>query len=111
MYIGKLIVFKNRLVNVILMGKNKFFLWMFLFFVKRIIVIKFFVIIKINVSIKVLYNVIFFILEGEFFDELRFCFELMVEVEVLFIVEVMVRWKCWGNEENSWMMCINWSYS
>ena len=111
MYIGKQTAPKNRSANAILMGKNKFFLRMFLFFAKRIIVIKFPATTKTNVSIKSLHNVTPSILEGEFFDESRSCLEPMVEAEVLFIAEVMARRKRRGNEENSRMMCTNRGYS
>lgn len=78
---GKYNIFIIKLVNVMFMIRNKFFLWSFLLIVKRKRVREFFVILKMDVRMKVLYSVMFFVLEGDIFELV-----LSVEYDVLFII-------------------------
>lgn len=84
-----------------LIGRNICFLWLFLFFVKIIIVSKFFVIVKINVNINVVYYVMFFVLEGVFLDNLWLFVWLILVVDVLFILRFYVKvWWYWNSKES-----------
>lgn len=84
-----------------LIGRNICFLWLFLFFVKIIIVSKFFVIVKINVNINVVYYVMFFVLEGVFLDNLWLFVWLILVVDVLFILRFYVKvWWYWDSKKS-----------
>lgn len=84
-----------------LIGRNIWFLWLFLFFVKIIIVSKFFVIVKINVNINVVYYVMFFVLEGVFLDNLWLFVWLILVVDVLFILRFYVKvWWYWDSKKS-----------
>ena len=98
MYTGKLKAPRNRSANAILTTRNKYFLRIFLFFAKIIIVSKFPTTTRINVNVKALHNAMpsTWVRSYASFVSFRRLTLAQVDEDVL----VILRW-FWGNNEEA----------
>ena len=99
MYTGKLKAPRNRSANAILTTRNKYFLRIFLFFAKIIMVSKFPTTTRINVSVKALHNAMPspWVPSYASFASFRRLTLAEVDEDVL----VILRWY-WDNDEEAW---------